>query len=144
MPVKPKPHPTSSGRLGDKNSSTPALVEIRLPSRPKSRFIRPHDMPIRQNISGSCHELIVSGKVDGAAANELELEVLRAMKAGATEIYLNLAESDFLCSAGIRVILQYWRQMKQQGKTLLVTQPSTAIDQILTLTGFKESVVEKR
>lgn len=86
--------------------------------------------------------MLVSGKVDGAAANELELEVLRAMKAGATEIYINLADSDFLCSAAIRVILQYWRQMKQQGKKLQVTRPSTAIDQILTLTGFKESVVE--
>jgi anti-sigma B factor antagonist len=99
-------------------------------------------MPIRQNISGDCHELLVSGRVDGAAANDLEVQVLNAIKAGATEIYINLSEADFLCSAGIRVILQYWRQMKNQGKKLLVTRPSPAVDQILQMTGFKQSVVE--
>ena len=99
-------------------------------------------MPIQQNVSGTCHELLVSGRVDGAAANEMELQVLEAIKAGATEIYINLAGADFLCSAGIRVILQYWRQMKGQGKKLLVTRPSPAIEQILDMTGFKEAVVE--
>ena len=99
-------------------------------------------MPIRQNVSGDCHELIVSGRIDGAAANEMELQVLNAIKAGAKEIFINLSESDFLCSAGIRVIMQYWRQLKGQGKRLMVTRPSPAVDDILTMTGFRESIVE--
>jgi anti-sigma B factor antagonist len=99
-------------------------------------------MPIRQNVSGDCHELIVSGRIDGAAANEMEVQVLNAVKAGAKEIFINLSESDFLCSAGIRVIMQYWRQLKGQGKRLMVTRPSPAIDDILAMTGFRESIVE--
>ena len=99
-------------------------------------------MAIRQNVTGDCYELIVSGRIDGAAANEMEVQVLSAVKAGAKEIFINLSESDFLCSAGIRVIMQYWRQLKGQGKRLMVTRPSPAINDILTMTGFRESIVE--
>lgn len=100
-------------------------------------------MPIRQNVAGDSYELIVSGRIDGAAANELEVQVLNAIKGGAREVFINLSESDFLCSAGIRVIMQYWRQLKSQGKRLMVTRPSPAIDEILTMTGFHEAIVEK-
>jgi anti-sigma B factor antagonist/stage II sporulation protein AA (anti-sigma F factor antagonist) len=99
-------------------------------------------MPIRQNISGDSYELIVNGRIDGAVANDLEMQVLSAIKSGAKEIFINLSESDFLCSAGIRVIMQYWRQLKGQGKRLMVTRPSPAIDSILAMTGFRDSIVE--
>lgn len=86
--------------------------------------------------------MIVSGKIDGAAANEMELAVLTAIKAGAQEIFINLSEAEFICSAGIRVIMQYYRQMRTGGKKLLVTRPSPAIEAILDMTGFKEMIVE--
>ncbi|HTG43777.1 MAG TPA: STAS domain-containing protein [Verrucomicrobiae bacterium] len=99
-------------------------------------------MALRQNISGDCYELLVSGRVDGAAANELEEKVLSAVKAGAKEIYVNFSEADFICSAGIRVVMQYWRQLKGQGKRLMVTRPSAAVDEILRVTGFRDAIVE--
>jgi anti-anti-sigma factor len=99
-------------------------------------------MAIRQNVSGDSYELMVSGRIDGALANEMEENVLKAIKAGAREIFINLAEADFICSAGIRVIMQYWRQLKGQGKRLMVTRPSRAVDEILTMTGFREAIVE--
>jgi anti-anti-sigma factor len=70
------------------------------------------------------------------------VQVLNSVKAGAKEIFINLSEADFLCSAGIRVIMQYWRQLKSQGKKLMVTRPSPAIDDILAMTGFREAIVE--
>ena len=99
-------------------------------------------MAIRENISGESYEFLVSGRIDGAAANEMEEAVIKAVKLGAKEIFINLSEADFLCSAGIRVIMQYWRQLKGQGKRLMVTRPSRAVDEILTMTGFREAIVE--
>lgn len=99
-------------------------------------------MPIRQNVSGDSYEFLVSGRIDGAAANEMEENVLKAEKDGAKEIFINLSEADFICSAGIRVIMQHWRQMKAQGRKLLVTRPSPAVDEILSMTGFRDSIVE--
>ena len=100
-------------------------------------------MQIRKTITGDCHELLVSGRIDGAGANELELEVLATIRTGASPIYVNLSEATFLCSAGIRVLMQYWRQMKNSQRTLLVTRPTPEVESVLETTGFKDLIVEK-
>ena len=69
-------------------------------------------MEIEKNINGDNWELLMAGRVDGTAANQLELEVLAALRQAAKAIYVNLARATFLCSAGICVLLQYHRQMK--------------------------------
>ena len=99
-------------------------------------------MEITKNIHGDNWELMVPGRIDGAAANQLEVEVLAASKAGAKEIFINLSQSEWICSAGIRVLLQYHRQMKNNGKVLLVIRPSPGIGEILEMTGFKDVIVE--
>lgn len=48
-------------------------------------------MEIAKKISGDDWELTVPGRIDGAAANQLEVDVLAAMKQGAKAIYVNLA-----------------------------------------------------
>jgi anti-sigma B factor antagonist len=99
-------------------------------------------MEIRKTITGDCHELLVSGRIDGAGANELELAVLATLRAGANPIYLNLSEATFLCSAGLRVLLQYWRQMKNGGKHFWVSNPSPEVDAVLRMTGFRAQMIE--
>jgi len=100
-------------------------------------------MEIRKIITGECHELLVSGRIDGAGANTLEEVVLATIGTGANPIYINLSDATFLCSAGLRVLMQYWRQMKNNQRTLLVTRPSPDVDAVLETTGFKHLVVEK-
>ena len=99
-------------------------------------------MAITKKPSGESVELFVSERIDGALANELEIAVLDAMRTGAKTIYVNLAEATFLCSAGLRVLLQYWRQMKNSGKALWVSSPSPEVDAVLTMTGFRPQMVE--
>lgn len=99
-------------------------------------------MEIEKKISGDSLELMVPGRIDGAAANQLEVEVLAAIKQGYKTIFVNLAEATFLCSAGIRVLLQYHRQMKSKGFRLLVSRPSPEVSTALEMTGFPE-LVEK-
>jgi anti-anti-sigma factor len=97
-------------------------------------------MAITKNTSGDCWEFMVSGRIDGAVANQLEIDILAAIKAGAREIFINLSQADWICSAGIRVILQYNRQMKNSGKVLLVTRPSAAVHEILEMTKVKDII----
>jgi anti-sigma B factor antagonist len=99
-------------------------------------------MPITKKSTDHTIELFVTGRVDGAAANELEIAVLDATRSGITTLYVNFAEATFLCSAGLRVLLQYWRQMKNAGKALWVANPSPEVDSVLTMTGFREQMVE--
>jgi anti-anti-sigma factor len=101
-------------------------------------------MEITKLINGDSWDLTVPGRIDGAAANQLEVEVLAAIKAGAKEVFINLSQAEWICSAGIRVLLQYHRQMKNAGKVLLVTLPSPGISEILEMTGFRDVIVERR
>ncbi len=100
-------------------------------------------MSLSQVTRGDETELFLKGRVDGPAANQLEVEVLSVIKTPVKRLYINLAEANFLCSAGIRVLLQYHRQLKAQGRQLLVSRTSPEIDQILELTGFRDTLVEK-
>lgn len=99
-------------------------------------------MEIQKTLSGDSLELKLNGRVDGAAANQLEVEILAAMRQGTKAVFVNLAEATFLCSAGIRVLLQYHRQMKTKGGKLLVTRPSPEVASTLEMTGFPD-LVEK-
>jgi anti-sigma B factor antagonist len=134
---------------------------VRLPYRASHRELSPRielHPTSRSNYSDSTHpetimeiakitkgdnwELMVPGRIDGAMANQLEVQVLAAIKGGAKEIFINLSQAEWMCSAAIRVILQYYRQMKNNGKTLLVTRPSAPVSEILEMTGFKDVIVE--
>jgi len=99
-------------------------------------------MDIEKKTSGDTLELLLSGRIDGAGANQLEIEVLAAMRQQVKSIFVNLAQATFLCSAGIRVLLQYHRQMKGKGLTFLVTRPSAEVASALEMTGFPE-LIEK-
>ena len=99
-------------------------------------------MPITKRSSPDSIELFVAGRIDGAAANELEIAVLDATRCDVKLIYVNLAEATFLCSAGLRVLLQHWRQLKNVGRTLWVANPSLEVDAVLVMTGFREQMVE--
>ena len=100
-------------------------------------------MEIRNITTGDTQELLVSGRIDGEGANKLEEEILQTIRGGAKTIYVNLSGATFICSAGLRVLLQYWRQMKNNQRTLLATRPSPEVDAVLATSGFKEMLVEK-
>ena len=100
-------------------------------------------MDIRNVVTGDTCEMLVSGRIDGPGANQLEVELLNVIRTGAKTIYINLTDATFLCSAGLRVLLQYWRQMKNSQRALLATRPSPEVDAVLATSGFREVLVEK-
>jgi anti-anti-sigma factor len=100
-------------------------------------------MEIRTNVTGDTHEMLVSGRIDGEGANRMEEEILKAIRSGAKSIYVNLSSATFLCSAGLRVLLQYWRQMKNAQRTLFASRPSPEVDAVLVTSGFREMLVER-
>ncbi len=100
-------------------------------------------MEIRNVVTGDSCEMLISGRIDGPGANELEMELLKLIRSGTRSIYVNLSGATFLCSAGLRVLLQYWRQMKNSQRLLLATRPSAEVEGVLATSGFREALVEK-
>ena len=99
-------------------------------------------MPIQKQIVREDCELVVTGRVDGPAAHELEVEVLGLNKSEVRQVFLNLAGANFLCSAALRVILQAHRQWHAKGKRFMISHTSPEVDQILDMTGMRELIVE--
>src|SRR5207247_8111358 len=86
-----------------------------------SRFNQPvpnrKPMAIKKLTTGDSCELVVPGRIDGAMANQLEIDILGAIREGFNSIYVNLAEASFLCSAGMRVHLAAARPSNTSNET---------------------------
>lgn len=100
-------------------------------------------MDISKIVTGDTHELLAAGRIDGEGANQLEIAILAAIRSDAKMVYVNLSQATFLCSAGLRVLLQYWRQMKNNQRLLQATRPSPEVSAVLATSGFEAMLVEK-
>ena len=76
----------------------------------------------------------VSGRIDTATAPELEKYALDHME-GITEMALDLADVEYVSSAGLRALLQIHKDMSKQGKLKLLNI-NTAVKEIFDMTGF--------
>ena len=99
-------------------------------------------MEIQHFVTGDTIELRIHGRIDGEGANLLEEDIL-AVRSKVNVIYVNLRQATFLCSAGLRVLLQYWRQMQNNQKLLQVINPSPEVAAVLSTPGFKNTLVDK-
>ena len=106
-------------------------------------------MDIRTNIAGDSCELLVSGRVDGDGANQLDEQLLgllfKKLPNGqdARRVYVDLRGATFLCSAGLRALMQHSRTMKNRHGELLVTRPSPEAAEVLKMVGLYDQLVEK-
>jgi len=106
-------------------------------------------MEIHKNIALESYELLVSGRIDGEGANRLD-ELLstilfpkRVDQPDPKTIYVNLSNATFLSSAGLRVLMQYSRTMKNRQGELLISQPSPETAEALKIAGLYDQLVKK-
>ena len=76
----------------------------------------------------------VSGRIDTVTAPELEQYALDHME-GITEMALDLADVEYVSSAGLRALLQIHKDMSKQGKLKLLNI-NTAVKEIFGMIGF--------
>ena len=107
-------------------------------------------MEIQKNADVGSYELLVSGRVDGEGANRLDEEIIAILFNKNKEesqrlktIYVNLSGATFLCSAGLRALMQHSRTMKSRQGQLLVSRPSPEATEVLKMAGVYEQLVEK-
>jgi anti-anti-sigma factor len=99
-------------------------------------------MIIQKNAHGNTHEVILTGRCDGEGANQLEIALLNSISAGAKTITVDMSGVSFLCSAGLRALLQYWRQLHNKGGSLQVEDPSAEAMTVLGTSGFKSMLIQ--
>src|SRR5207249_4135139 len=98
-------------------------------------------MEIIKTQSGETLELRLRGRLDASWADHLGKAIDDAIRAGSHRIELNFAQVDYLSSAGLRLILKYYKQLKAVQGRLAITQPSAGAFTILKMAGFAEMMI---
>jgi anti-anti-sigma factor len=82
---------------------------------------------------GNVLEVNVNGRLDAYWANHLSSKLDEVIREGAHRIRVNLAEVDYLSSAGIGVLVQFYRKLKEIHGSFAVTNPSKPVQTVLKL-----------
>src|SRR5436305_6973607 len=91
-------------------------------------------MEIKKVQHAAAVELIAAGRLDEYWASHLGSALDEVIRAGTHHIRLNLAAVTYLSSAGIRILLQYYKQLTQIHGSFIVTDPSPFVRKILDMT----------
>jgi anti-anti-sigma factor len=90
---------------------------------------------------GELLELRLRGRLDASWADHLGKAIDNAIRAGSHQIELNFAQVDYLSSAGLRLLLKYYKQLKAVHGRLAITEPSGGAYAILKMAGFAEMMI---
>ncbi len=93
-------------------------------------------MTIKQEKNADKLTLLIAGRIDTKTAPELE-QVVKTELEGVTELVLDLAETSYISSAGLRVMLMAQKQMNKQGR-MKVVHASSDLMEIFEVTGFSD------
>src|SRR6185369_14630046 len=81
------------------------------------------------------YELRLKGRLDANWAEHVSNAVESAIRSGQHHIDLDLADVTYLSSAGIRVLLKYYKQLKAVRGALRVLNPTESVQTVLRLSG---------
>jgi anti-anti-sigma factor len=85
--------------------------------------------------------LKVSGRVDSYRATQLHETMEEVLSSGVDQVRIDLSEVAFLSSAGVRVLMQSYRQVKGLRGSFGVLNPSPNVVQTLDLMGTRHLLV---
>ena len=80
----------------------------------------------------------LKGSLDHSTRGTMAMELLSLVSYG-KKLLLDLAEVDYISSAGVHLLLDIYRRCKRQNATVVLCQPPTQILSVLTMTGLTKS-----
>ena len=81
--------------------------------------------------------LYVSGRIDTNTAPELEKYIADKLE-GLKEMVLDFTKTDYISSAGLRVLLAAHKDLKKQKGRLIIKNPNDTIEEVFHITGFDQ------
>jgi len=86
-------------------------------------------------------ELKLRGRLDAYWADHVGKAIDDAIRAGSHRIELNFSQVDYLSSAGLRVLVKFYKELKAVQGSLTITEPSGGAFAILKMAGFARMLV---
>ncbi len=92
-------------------------------------------MKVTESIVDNIAILNVEGSIDSKTAKEFENAALSAINSK-VQVIIDLTKVEFLSSAGLRVLLMIYRQIKAQSGKVVLVGVSEEIQEVMSNTGF--------
>ena len=93
-------------------------------------------MKIEKKTDGTKLTVALQGRLDTMTAPELDKEFHESLD-GVTELVVDLAELEYVSSAGLRVLLSAQKGMNKQG-SMVVKNVNEQIMEVFEVTGFSD------
>ena len=77
----------------------------------------------------------VTGRVDAGTFSVLENKIKEYLDAGDKHLVLEMDGTEYLSSAGVRVLISTQKTLKSRGGRLAIAQPSARVTDVLKLAG---------
>lgn len=99
-------------------------------------------MEISQHPRGELLELRLKGRIDATWGEHLSTTIERAVREGSHHLALDCSGVDYISSMGIGVIVTHYKVLKSVNGSLVVTQPSKFMRQILDTVGLTSILID--
>lgn len=90
-------------------------------------------MTINIKNEDSIYTVALQGRLDTATSPDLQKE-LEPILPNAKKVILDLAELEYISSAGLRVVLSTYQTLDDMGKKLIIRHPSEIVLKVFRLT----------
>ncbi len=85
---------------------------------------------------GSATVIVLEGSIDGKTAPDVQQRVLQTTLS-LERIIMDMTKVDYLSSAGLRMLLLLYRQVKARNGTIVLAGVSAEIKDVMENTGFR-------
>lgn len=93
-------------------------------------------LKITDTKQGAVCVVAIGGRLDGAGAPELESHCRTLMDGGDRRQLLDLAEVEYISSAGLRSLLVAAKQIKASGGVLVLCSLTPMVREVMEISGF--------
>ena len=93
-------------------------------------------MDITERLLGAELEVRVKGRLDSSWADPLALRLEEMIRGGRHQLVLNLSEVTYLSSAGISVLIRFYKQLQGIQGSFAIANPSESVKTVLELAGL--------
>ena len=93
-------------------------------------------MEISEDRKADTVVLALSGKLDSTTANTFEKKLLSQIESGERRFVINLAQLDYISSAGLRVFLLAAKRLNSANGKILLSSLQDPVREVFDITGF--------
>ena len=103
--------------------------------------MRTDDFSVSEEVVDGVSTFFVKGRITSFSANVIQHKLNEAFSAGRTEAVVNMIQVAFLSSAGIRVLLMFYKRAKEAGGSFHIVNPSENVVNVLGMTALDEMLL---